>query len=126
MNYEADRRRTYIGVAAIAVVAFLIVAAPSGGDFMEVVSGALQAGFLAAIAVSAVRFYRERSMWISSLPDRHRALLIGAVATALFTIVADGRFREIGSGWVLPWLAVLAACGFTVLWVWRESRRYSF
>lgn len=123
---ERDRRRTYIGLAAVAIFALLIVVLPSGGDFVTFISAALQAAFLAAIAVSLARLYRSQSMWLSGLSDRDRGVLFGAAAIAVLAIAADERFRSIGSGGRLLEYGIVIACGFAAFWVWRESRRYSY
>ncbi|MFY9469293.1 MAG: hypothetical protein WAP37_04170 [Solirubrobacterales bacterium] len=126
MSPDADRRRLYAGIGLIALFALAITVLPGGGEAVEVISAALQAAFLAAMAFAAWRLYRSRATWLSSLPDRHRGVLYAAIATAVWTVVAIGRFRELGGAWALPWIAVMAASGFAVFWVWRESRRYSF
>jgi hypothetical protein len=123
---EDRRRNTYIGLAVIALVALAIVALPSGGDFTRFVSDALQAAFLAAIAVSVARLYRSQSMWLSALSDRDRGILYGAGAIATLTIVADERWREIGNGGRVAQWCIVGACAFAAYWVWRESKRYSY
>jgi|SRR5215218_2241173 len=121
---DTDRRRTAIGLLAIAVIALLIVVLPAGGDVVDVVSGAVQVAFLAALAFAAVRLYRSQGMWLNSLPDRDRGVLYGALSIGVLTIVAQDRFREVGSGGTVLWFGALAACGVAIYWVWRESRRY--
>jgi cobalamin synthase len=123
---DGERRRTIIGIAAIMLVALALVALPRGGDVINVVSAALQAVFLAVIALSGQRLYQARSGWLAELPDRDRGVLYGALAVALLTLVAKGRFDALGGGGSLIWLSVLVACGLAVYWVWRESRRFSY
>lgn len=123
---EASGSRTIVGVAAILLLAGALVAAPRGGDVVDVVSAALQAAFLAVLAAAGWRLYRSQSNWFADLTDRNRGFLFGATALALLTIVGRGRFDQIGGGGALLWLAVLAGCGLTVFWVWRESRRFSY
>lgn len=122
---ENSGRRTAIGLIAIALIALAIVALPSGGDVLDVSFATLQAVFLAAIAFSAIRFYRGQSFWLSALAERDRAILYSALSVAMLTVVARGRFREIGDGGSFIWLMSLVACGGAVYWVWRESRRYT-
>jgi len=44
-----DRKRLYIGIGLILVIAFLIVALPDGDAATQLVSGIIQSAFLAAI-----------------------------------------------------------------------------
>lgn len=125
VRMDGDRRRTIIGIGVILLVALALVALPRGGDVIEVVSAALQAAFLAALAVAGRHLYRIRSSWLAELPDRDRGVLFGALAVALLTIVGKSRFDSLGGGGVLLWIVVLASCGLAVFWVWNESRRYT-
>lgn len=118
-----DRKRMYIGIAIIAVIAFLIVALPSGGDATRLISDSLQAAFLAAMAVAGVRVYRTQGEWLNGLTDRNRGILFGAIATALVTVVAHGRFMDMTGGIVLE-IIIYGGCGLAVFLVWRDSRRY--
>lgn len=116
-----------VGLVAIFVIAGLLVAAPRGDDVTRVLSAALQAGFLAAGAAVAWRFYRAQSGRLVELRDRDRGVLFGALALATLTIVGRGRFNEIaGSAGLLLWLCTLGGCGGAVYWVWRESRHYTY
>lgn len=119
-----DRRRMYIGIAAILVIAFLIVALPDGASATRLVSGALQAAFLAAIAVTLTRLYYSQRDWLSALPDNHRGALYASGAVALLAIVGTSRFGDLGFGGILLMILILGACAGTAFWVWRESRRY--
>lgn len=125
MDFEGERRRRWIGIGAILVIAAAFVALPGGDDAKNVIGAALQAAFLAGAAWAGWTMYRARSSWLAELPDRDRGILYGALAVALLAIVGRGRFSEFGGG-VVVWAAILAGCGFAVYWVWRESRRYGF
>ncbi|MBI5310399.1 MAG: hypothetical protein HZB14_05150 [Actinobacteria bacterium] len=126
MDFEGDRKRRLIGIGVILLLAAGFVALPGGDDAKDVVSAAVQAAFLAAIAWSGWMLYRTRSTWLAELPERDRGILYAALAAGLLTVVGRGRFSEIGEGGTLLWLGVLAGCGFAVFWVWRESRRFSY
>ncbi|MBI4898214.1 MAG: hypothetical protein HY827_07585 [Actinobacteria bacterium] len=126
-DFAGDRKRMIVGVVAILVVAGVLVAAPRGSDVTQVISAALQAGFLAAGAAAGWRTYRAQSGRLAELPDRDRAVLFGALALATLTIVGRARFDEIaGSAGLLLWLCTLGGCGAALYWVWRESRRYTY
>jgi hypothetical protein len=116
-----------MGIVAILVFAGVLVAAPRGNDVTQVISAALQAGFLAAGAAAGWRFYRAQSGRLAELPDRDRGVLFGALALATLSIVGRARFDQLaGSAGLLLWLCTLGGCGWAVYWVWRESRRYSY
>ncbi|MGB0871598.1 MAG: hypothetical protein ACPGWS_09115 [Solirubrobacterales bacterium] len=119
-------RRTYIGIAVIAMLALGIVALPEGQNVADLVTGLLGATFLAVLAISAARLYRARSDWFAELPDRHRGLLYGAVAVALLSIVGTARFGELGFAGILLEVLILMACAGAAFWVWRESRRFVY
>ncbi|MBJ7354867.1 MAG: hypothetical protein JHC98_08585 [Thermoleophilaceae bacterium] len=117
-------RRTWIGLGIIALVALLIVAMPSGGSFVELVNNSINAIFLTLIAFGMVRLYRSQGEWLSSLSERNRGIVYGAVAAALLTLVATERFRALWNGGIILVILIVAGCGFAIYWVWRESRRW--
>jgi hypothetical protein len=117
-------RRTSIGIVALLVFAFLIVALPSGGGIARLLGNTLQAAFLAVIGVSLVRLHRSRHDWLLALRDRDRAIVYGAAAVALLTIVASARLSALWNGGIVLVVLVLAACAGAVYWVWRESQRW--
>jgi hypothetical protein len=118
-------RRTWIGIGVIALVALLIVALPSGGSFVDLVNNSLNAIFLTILAISAVRLYRTQGEWLSSLSDRDRGVVYGAIAVATLSVVAIDRFRSLWNGGVVLVILIVAACGFAIYRVWRESRRWA-
>ena len=120
----SDQRRMYIGIGAILVIAFLVVALPDGKSATRLIGGAIQAAFLAAIGVSLAQLYRRQTDWLGSLPENHRAALYASGAIALLAIVATSRFGDLGFGGILLMILILGVCGGTAFWVWRESRRY--
>lgn len=123
---DDDGRRRYIGVAVLLLVALALVAMPRGDDVINVVTAALQVAFLTAIALSVRALYRSWSGRLAEFSDRDRAILYGALGAAMLVIVGRGRFDELGDFSLIAWIAALAACGFAMFWVWRESRRHSF
>lgn len=117
-------RSTYIGVAAIALIALAFVALPGGGTAMTLISGTLQAAFLSAIAWSGTRLYYGRRDWLSQLEDRTRGVLYGALALALVAIVSLGKYTPLDFAGVMIYIALFAGCAAALYWVWTESRRY--
>ncbi|MBJ7458467.1 MAG: hypothetical protein JHD02_04690 [Thermoleophilaceae bacterium] len=120
----SNPRRTWIGLGLIALLAFLIVASPNGGAFINIVNNSIQAVFLTLVGFGLVSLYRSQGEWISSLSERNRGIVYGAVALAMLSIVAVDRFRELWNGGIVLLILILAACGFAIYWVWRESRRW--
>lgn len=117
-------RRTWIGIGIIALVALLIVVLPSGGSVVDLVNNTLNAVFLTIIGVGMVRLYRSQGEWLSSLSERDRGIVYGAIAIATLSVVAIDRFRSLWNGGIVLVILILAACGFAIYWVWRESRRW--
>lgn len=110
----------------IALLAFALVAFPSGGVAVELINNSIQAGFLVLIAYGLVSLFRSQAGWLAGLSDRDRGIIYGAFAIGLLAIVAAGRFRELWSGGIVLVIVILAACVGAVYWVWRESRRWVF
>jgi hypothetical protein len=117
-------RRTWIGIGIIAVVALLIVALPSGGSLVDLVNNTLNAIFLTIIGFGVVRLYRTQGEWLSSLSERDRGIVYGAIAVATLSVVAIDRFRSLWNGGVVLVILIVGACAFAIYWVWRESRRW--
>ena len=117
-------RRTWIGLGIIAFVALMIVVLPSGGSVVDLVNNTLNAVFLTIIGVGMVRLYRSQGEWLSSLSERDRGIVYGALAIGTLSVVAINRFRSLWDGGIVLVILILAACGFAIYWVWRESRRW--
>ncbi|MFT4048921.1 MAG: hypothetical protein QM648_03690 [Solirubrobacterales bacterium] len=118
-------RRTWIGLAGIALVALLIVAMPSGGSFVSLVGNAIQAIFLILIGYSLVQLYRNQSEWLSGLTDRDRGIVYGAIAIGTLAIVAVDRFRDLWNGGIVLVILIVGACAGAIYWVWQNSRRWT-
>jgi hypothetical protein len=116
--------RVVINIAIIALVALAVFALPGGGNAADGLLAVISLAFLAVIAWFVARLYRENRLTLWSLTVAHRALLYGAVAAAFATLIATPRLWETGLG-LLVWLALIGAAIATVVYVWRESRRYS-
>lgn len=120
-----DRRRLWIGIGVILVVAFLITALPSGDSIAVLVGNALQAVFLVVIAVALARFYRTQGDWLDSLSDRDRVIVYGALSVALLAIVATARFKSLWDGGVVLVIVILALCAAAIYSVWRRSQQWT-
>jgi hypothetical protein len=111
-------------IAIIALLALAIVVVPGGGNFADTLLAAISLAFMAAIAFLGYRLYRENQFFLSTLSDRHRGLLYGAVGLIFATLTATDRLWDTGLG-LLTWFALLGASVFALFFVWSESRRYS-
>jgi hypothetical protein len=70
-----------------------------------------------------VRLYREHRISLHSLGDRHRGMLYGAVALAVFAWAARARMWETGLG-ELVWFLLVGLVVYALLEVYRYSRTY--
>ena len=120
-----ERMKTVRNVAivvAIAAVAYL-VAGPGGGRVTSTFEAALWTGFGVGIGYVALRQYREHRISLHSLGDRHRAMLYGAVALAVFAYAARARMWHTGLG-ELVWFVLVGLVVYALLDVYRYSRTY--
>jgi hypothetical protein len=107
-------------VFAIGAGVYLI---PGGGRAADTFEAALWVAFAIGIAYLVVRMYREHRISIHSLGDRHRALLYGAIALALFAWAARTRMWETGLG-ELGWFVLVLFVLWALMEVYRYSRTY--
>ncbi len=120
----SDRRRTWIGLGVVALVALAVVALPDGDSAASFISLLVQAAFYTVLAIAATRAYRDRGEWLSELPERNRGILYGAISIGLLAIIATPKFGDLGFGGILLEILILGACIGAAVWVWRESRRW--
>jgi hypothetical protein len=110
-------------VAIIVAIAAAVYFIPGGGRAAGTVEAVLWAAFGGGIAYLGLRLYREHRVTLHGLGDRHRALLYGGVAVAVFALVARSRMWETGFG-ELGWWALVLGVVYTLLEVFRHSRTY--
>src|SRR4051794_24791306 len=116
---SAGLRNVAIVLLLGAIVAFL----PGGGDGAAVLQAVLGTLILASFVFLAVRWYRDHRLDLETLGGRHRALLYGAVALAVFALAARGRLLDTGAG-ALVWMACLLGAAYAGYRVWRHWREY--
>lgn len=107
-------------IVAIAAAAHFI---PGGGRVAESLVAALYVAFAVAFGYIALRVYRERRISIHSLGDRHRGLLYGGLALAIFDWGARARMWE-SSGGELAWFVLAGLVVYALLEVFRHTRAY--
>jgi hypothetical protein len=118
-----DRFKTARNVAIVALIAAAIYLLPGGGRAASTFEAVLLVVFGFGIAYLCLRLYREHRVALHSLGDRHRALLYGALAIAVFALTARARMWQTGFG-ELVWFALVGFVVYTALAVYRRWRMY--
>jgi len=115
--------KTARNVAIILAVAAAVYFIPGSAHATSSFEAALWVGFGGAFGWFGLRLYREHRVALHSLGDRHRALLYGAVALAVFAVEARARMWQTGIG-ELAWFALIAFVIYALMEVYRFSRSY--
>src|SRR5258707_3828456 len=118
-----DRTKNVRNIAIIVAIAAAVYLLPGGGRVASTFEAALWTAFGIGIAYLGLRMYREPRIALYSLGDRHRALLYGGVALAVFLYAARRRMWETGSGELL-WFVLAGCVVYALLEVFRHSRSY--
>jgi hypothetical protein len=118
-----DRRKNVRNIAIVVAIALAVYLLPGGGRVANTFEAALWVAFGLGIAYFGLRMYREHRMSLHGLGDRHRALLYGAVALAVFLYAARARMWDTGSGELL-WFVLVGCIVYALLDVFRHSRSY--
>src|ERR1700685_1784641 len=79
-----NQLKTARNVAIILAIAAAVYFIPGGGRAASTFEAALWVAFGLGIGYFGLRMYREHHMTLYGLGDRHRGLLYGAVALAVF------------------------------------------
>jgi hypothetical protein len=117
------RMQTLRNIAIVVALAAAVQYLPGGGRGTSAIEAALWVAFGAGIGYLLLRLYRERRMTLSSLGDRHRALLYGALALGVFLVASRARLWDTGFG-ELCWFVLLGLVVWALLEVYRYSRTY--
>ncbi|GEM_PF-480839 len=127
-----------LNVAIILAIAAAVYFIPGGGRAANTFEAALWVAFGLGIAFLALRMYREHHIALFGLGDRHRGLLYGAVALAVFLWAVRSRMwyalqvrsaelvqvhRWDGLGEIL-WFVLAGVVVYSLLTVYRHSRAY--
>ncbi len=116
-------RKSVRNIAIIVAIAAAVYFIPGGGRAASTFEAAVLVAFGVAVGYLGLRMYREYRIAIHSLGDRHRALLYGGVAVALFAWVARRHMWETGLG-ELAWFLLVAGVVYVALEVYRRARAY--
>ncbi len=119
-----ERYRTARNVLIVLALGAAVYFIPEGGHAASAFEAFLWGMFALGIAFLAMRSYRENQFRLMALGDRHRALLYGGVALALFCYMSRSRMWETGLG-ELAWFVLLGLTLYCFLEVYRHSRSYS-
>jgi hypothetical protein len=110
-------------VAIILVIAAAAYFLPGSGRAASTAEGVLWVGLGLGFGLLGLRLYREQRMTLYGLGERHRTLLYGAIALAVFEWVGRVRMWQTGLG-ELAWFVLLAFVGYALLEVYRHWRAY--
>ena len=114
---------TVRGLAIVAVFAAIVVAL-SLEEFLLTAQALLGIAFFLAIAFFLVLVWRERRSDIEAWSDRSRRAFYGAIALAVLDVAALLALSPSGLD-AIGFFAVLAACAWAILRIWRDEHRYS-
>lgn len=118
-----ERWRTARNVAIIVAIGLAVYYVPGGGRAASAFEAALWALFGIAIGYLGLRLYRENHFRLAALGDRHRGLLYGSVALALFCYMGRTTMWESGLG-ELMWFVFVGLVIYALLEVYRHARSY--
>ena len=134
----SEQLKTARNIAIILAIAAAVYFIPGGGRAASTFEAALWVAFGLGIGYFALRMYREHHITLYGLGDRHRALLYGAVALAVFVwmvrkrmwyalqlrggeLVQVHRWSGIGE---FVWFVLVGLIVYSLLAVYRHSRTY--
>jgi hypothetical protein len=115
--------KTARNVAIVVAIAAAVYLLPGGGRAASTFEAALLVAFGVALGYLGLRAYREHRVAIHSLGDRHRGLLYGGAAVALFAWVARANMWESGVG-ELVWFVLVAGVLYAAMELYRHVRAY--
>jgi hypothetical protein len=118
-----DSLKTARNVAIIVVIAAGVYFLPNGGRVANTFESLLWVAFGVGIGYLGLRFYRENRVALHGLGDRHRGLLYGSLAGAMFALTARPRMWETGAG-ELAWFVLVGLIVSSLLAVYRHWRAY--
>ncbi len=119
-----DRYRNVRNFAIVLLIAIVVWKVPGGGTAATTISNILTVAFVAASFFFGFRLYKEHRETIFSLDERQRGLLYGALALAVFALVATRRMWDASALGAFLWLAMLGAAGWALYSVWRAYKTY--
>ena len=119
-----ERQRAVRNIAIVVALGAAVYFIPGGGRVAGAFEAFLWAAFGIGIAYFGLRLYRENTFRLSSLGDRHRGLLYGAIALGFFCFMGRARMWQTGLG-ELAWFVLVGLAAWALLEVYRHYRSYS-
>lgn len=113
--------RALRNIAIIMLLALILAEVPGGGNAADGIFAALTVAFLVAIAATAYFAFRQNRFAYLTLPDRSRAVLLGAIAAIVLVVAGAGTVTE-WTGGVLILLAVIGIGIYAIYSVVMEAR----
>ena len=112
--------RALRNAAIIALLALAVTILPGGGNVADGLLLALSLVFSGALAMLAVRFWRENSLSRDAMTERQRGLIYGALGVIALMVAGTDELLDTGVGTV-AWLAILVASVWLIFNTWREA-----
>jgi hypothetical protein len=119
----SDGLKNLRNIAIIVAIAAAVYFIPGGGRAASTFEAVLWVAFGLGVGYLGLRMYREHRIALHGLGDRHRGLLYGAVALAIFEWAGRSRMWETGFG-ELAWFVLLGCVIYALMEVLRHSRTY--
>jgi hypothetical protein len=119
-----DRNKHLRNIAIVLALAVAVWKVPGGGTASATVANIFSVLFLAGLFFLGYRVYMERRETLFGLEERQRGLMYGALALAVFAIVATRRLWDAGGLGAMLWLLMLGASGWALYSVWRAYKTY--
>jgi hypothetical protein len=116
--------RTVRNIAIVVALGVGVYYIPGGGHGAAGVEAFLWVMFAVGIGYLGLRQYRENQFRLSALGDRHRGLLYGGAALAVFCYMARHRMWQTGFG-ELVWWVLAGVVVWALMEVYRHTRSYS-
>jgi hypothetical protein len=113
--------KTARNVAIIMLLALVVAAVPGGGNAAAAILAVISLTFFALIGAFGYQLYRQNRLAYLGLPERQRAMLVGALGAIVLMIAGAAELTETGAG-LLVWLAVIAFAVITLIKVWQDAR----
>ena len=115
---------TLRNVGIVLVLAVAVYALPGGGTGAAMVEALLGIGFAVAVWLFLMRMYREHRTTIYALGDRYRGVLYASALGLLFVAASARRWFD-SAPLTFLWFALLGACIYGLVAVWRHHREYA-
>jgi hypothetical protein len=119
-----ERYKNLRNFAIVLLIAVVVWKVPGGGTAATTISNILGILFIGAAMFFGYRMYMEHRETLWSLEERQRALLYGALALAVFALVATRRMWDASALGAFLWLAMLGASAWALYSVWRAYKTY--